>query len=62
MIIILRVKAPMHMAQAVKESIAMHLERFGDTKVLQIRPEEEQTQEQMTFGQIYPTPKKQTQK
>lgn len=49
MIIILRVKSPMHMAQSVKESLAMHLERFGDTRVLEVRPEEEQGQEQLTF-------------
>lgn len=58
MIIILRVKAPLHQAQGIKESLAMHLERFGDTRVLEIRPEEEQGQEQLTFAQMYPVPQR----
>lgn len=45
MIIVLQVNAPLHMAQGIKEHIAMQLERFGDTKVLEIRAEETATQE-----------------
>ena len=35
--IIIQVDAPPGMAQAVKEHLAMELERFGDTKVVAIR-------------------------
>ena len=49
MIIVLQVNAPLHMAQGIKEVLAMHLERYGDTKVLEIRSEEEKT-EQMRIG------------
>ena len=41
MIIVLQVNAPLHMAQGIKEALAMQLERYGDTKVLEIRTEEE---------------------
>jgi hypothetical protein len=37
MIIVLQVNAPLHMAQGIKESLAMFLERYGDTKVLEIQ-------------------------
>ena len=47
MIIVLQVNAPLHMAQGVKEALAMHLERFGDTRVLEIRTEETTVQERM---------------
>lgn len=40
MIIVLQVNAPLHMAQGIKESLAMFLERYGDTKVLEIRTDE----------------------
>ena len=45
MIIVLQVNAPLHMAQGIKEAIAMHCERFGDTKVIEIRAEETAKQE-----------------
>lgn len=45
MIIVLQVNAPLHMAQGIKESIAMQLERYGDTKVLEIREENTYKQE-----------------
>lgn len=51
MIIILQVNAPPFMAQAVKESLAMYMERFGDTKVLEVRLEE-RTNEQMKIGSV----------
>lgn len=41
MIIVLQVNAPLCMAQGIKETLAMQLERYGDTKVLEIRTEEE---------------------
>lgn len=47
MIIVLQVKAPLHMAQGIKEAIAMQLERYGDTKVLEIRAEETIQQEEI---------------
>lgn len=47
MIIVLQVNAPLHMAQGIKEALAMHLEKFGDTRVLEIRAEETATQEAM---------------
>ena len=49
MIIVLQVNAPPYMAQAVKESLAMYMERYGDTKVLEIRLEE-RPHEQMKIG------------
>ena len=51
MIIVLQVNAPPFMAQAVKESLAMYTERFGDTKVLEVRLEE-RPNEQMTIGGV----------
>lgn len=47
MIIVLQVDAPLHMAQGIKEALAMQLEKYGDTKVLEIRTEETATQEQI---------------
>ena len=51
MIITVKVDAPLHMAQGIKEALAMQLERYGDTKVLEIRAEETAKQEeiQMTY-------------
>ena len=51
MIIVLQVNAPPFMAQGIKESLAMTLERFGDTKVLEVRLED-RPQEQMTIGVV----------
>lgn len=45
MIIVLQVNAPLHMAQGIKETIAMELEKYGDTRVLEIRAEETAEQE-----------------
>lgn len=50
MIIVIQVNAPMHMAQGVKESLAHYVERFGDTKVLEIRPERPVRMEQTRIG------------
>ena len=47
MIIVLQVNAPLHMAQGIKEAIAMQVERFGDTKVIEIRAEESAEQEKI---------------
>ena len=47
MIIILQVNAPLHMAQGIKEAIAMQVEKFGDTKVLEIRAEETTEQDKI---------------
>ena len=47
MIIVLQVNAPLHMAQGIKETLAMHIEKFGDTRVLEIRAEETATQAEM---------------
>ena len=41
MIVVLQVNAPPYMAQGIKEALAMQLERYGDTIVLEIRTEEE---------------------
>lgn len=46
MIIVLQVNAPLHMAQGIKEALAMQLERYGDTKVLEIRTEEKPMQQE----------------
>ena len=45
MIIVLQVNAPLHMAQGIKEHLAMQLEKYGDTRVLEIRAEETIKQE-----------------
>lgn len=53
MIIVLQVNAPMHMAQGIKESLAMYMEKHGDTKVLEIRPDKAEQigqYEQMKIG------------
>lgn len=47
MIIVIQVNAPLHMAQGIKEHLAMQLERYGDTKVLEIREEETTKQEEL---------------
>lgn len=44
MIIVLQVNAPPYMAQGVKETLAMYLEKYGDTKVLEIRTDEKEIQ------------------
>ncbi len=46
MIIVLQVDAPLFMAQGIKEALAMELEKYGDTKVLEIRAEETAVQEE----------------
>ena len=47
MIIVLQVNAPLYMVQGIKETLAMYMERYGDTKVLEIRAEETTTQEEL---------------
>ena len=47
MIIVVQVNAPLHMAQGVKEALAMHLEKFGDTRVLEIRADGTAVQERL---------------
>lgn len=47
MIIVLQVDAPLHMAQGIKETLAMQLEKYGDTKVVEIRAEEATEQMKM---------------
>lgn len=47
MVIVLQVNAPPYMAQGIKETLAMQLERYGDTKVLEIRTEETAVQEEI---------------
>lgn len=49
MVIVLQVNAPPNMAQSIKEAIAMQLEKYGDTKVLEIREEKEETYRQEAF-------------
>lgn len=39
MIIVLRVDAPVHKALAIKEVLAMEMEKYGDIHVLEIRDE-----------------------
>lgn len=50
MIIVLQVAAPLHMAQGIKEALAMQLERYGDVKVLEVRPDNPGKIEQMAIG------------
>lgn len=47
MIVVLQVNAPLYMAQGIKEALAMQMERYGDTKVLEIRAEETTKQERI---------------
>jgi len=47
MIIVMRVDAPMHKAMAIKEVLAMEMEKYGDIRVLEIR---EERPEQMKIG------------
>ena len=47
MIIVLQVNAPLYMAQGIKEALAMQLEKYGDTRVLEIRAEETHKQEEL---------------
>ena len=42
MIVVLQIKAPIGAEQAVKEALALYCERFGDTRVLEIRPDREE--------------------
>lgn len=46
MIIVIKVDAPLCMAQGIKETLAMQLERFGDTRVIEIRDEQTTKQEE----------------
>lgn len=46
MTIVIRVNAPLGMEQEVKEALAMYCERFGDCRVVEIRPDKV---EQQTF-------------
>lgn len=50
MIIVVHVNAPLHMAQGIKETLAMQLERYGDAKVLEVRSDETAMPEQMKIG------------
>ena len=50
MIIVLQVNAPLFMTQGIKESLAMYLERYGDTKVLEVRPDNREQIEQLKIG------------
>ena len=50
MIIVLQVNAPLYMAQGIKETLAMQLEKYGDTKVLEVRPDKGSQVEQMKIG------------
>lgn len=36
-VVVMEVKAPGSMAQAVKEQLAMLVERYGDTRVVEVR-------------------------
>lgn len=49
--ITIQVNAPAGSAMAVKEALAMHLERFGDTRVISIKETEP---EQMGFSNMAP--------
>lgn len=49
--ITMEVNAPSYMAQAVKEALAMYMERFGDTKVISIT-DTTPPAEQMSIGSM----------
>lgn len=50
MVIVLQVDAPPHMAQGIKEAIAMDLEKYGKVKVLEVRTEIDTKTEQLRIG------------
>jgi hypothetical protein len=52
MIIVLQVNAPPYMAQGIKESLAIYMERFGDTKVLEVRTAERPHEQMVMEGVI----------
>ena len=47
MILVVQVNAPLCMAQGIKEDLAMHLEKFGDARILEVR---EDIPQQMKIG------------
>lgn len=49
MTITLQIDAPMHMAQGVKEAIAMDLEKYGKVRVIEVR-EDKSAYEQTKIG------------
>lgn len=50
MIIVVKVNAPMHMAQGIKEALAMQLERYGDTRVVEVRSEDPRAEQTSIKG------------
>lgn len=50
MIIVVKVNAPMHMAQGIKETLAMQLERYGDTRVVEVRAEDPRAEQTSIKG------------
>lgn len=50
MIITVQVNAPAGQAIGIKEELAMHLERWGDARVLSVEQRSQTLMEQMTIG------------
>lgn len=51
MIVIVQINAPAWMGQGIKEDLAMHLEKFGDARVLEVREDNpQQAPRQMKIG------------
>ena len=50
LIITVQVKAPAGQAIGIKEDLAMHLERWGDARVVSIEEKPQAQMEQMTIG------------
>lgn len=50
LIITVQVNAPAGQAIGIKEELAMHLERWGDARVLSVEQRSQTLMEQMTIG------------
>lgn len=50
LIITVQVNAPANQAIGIKEELAMHLERWGDARVISVEQKPQPEMEQMTMG------------
>lgn len=50
LIITVQVNAPARQAGGIKEELAMHLERWGDARVISVEQKTQPEMEQMTMG------------
>ena len=50
LIVTVQVNAPAGQADGIKEELAMHLERWGDARVISVEQKTQPEMEQMTIG------------